>query len=278
MGKIGRNYRLLIDYLRPLVRREFEFVVDRPPAVVSARRIPNMLYQTGESRLLDVRHLAEVNRFRELNPDLGFSFFDANDRDNYMMESWSHRPIFDVYRRSEFKQMKADIFRYCILFERGGYYLDINKACMVQLSSLHSDVDEALISFESNDCNIPPPLQAVSFLDYPEKYVVQWSFGFAAGHPLLEQMIKSVEAYSQFFSGRIFPNPKLGVLMFTATGMFTSVVRNYVAENSSEKIAQAGIDFNRSLIFRLRGSRNTVPPTYGHYSEATDMAILSGDS
>lgn len=274
MSKLGKNLRLVIDHLRPLVRRKFDLIMDRPSPDFPLRKIPNTLYQTGESRLLDVRHLAEVQKFRNLNPDLGFVFFDAEERDRYMSEVWSHRPIYDVYRRSEFKQMKADIFRYCILFERGGYYLDINKACMVQLSSFHGEEDRALVAFESNECNIPPPLEAVDCLDFPEKYVVQWSFGFAPGHPLLERMIGSIEQYNPFFSGRIFTNPKLGVLMFTATGMFTEVVRRYVTENTSTGIAQAGIDFNNSLVFRLRGSRNTVPPTIGHYSESAEAPIL----
>lgn len=274
MSKLGRNVRLLIDRLRPLLRRKFDLVLDRPAPECLSRRIPNILYQTAESRLLDVRHLAEVDRFRDLNPDLGFVFFDAAERDRYMEESWGDRPIYEIYQRSEFKQMKADIFRYCVLYERGGYYLDINKACMVQLSSFHDDEDHALIAFEANDCNIPPPLEAIDRLDFPEKYVVQWSFGFAPRHPLLNSVIASIENYAPFFSGRIFSNPKLGVLMFTATGMFTKAVRQYVTDNPSDGIAQAGIDFNNSLIFRLRGSRNTVPPTIGHYSESADMQIL----
>ena len=275
MNKLGKSIRRLGDHVRPIVRRKFDLITDRPSPDFSSRKIPNTLYQTGESRLLDVRHLEEIQKFRNLNPDLGFVFFDAQERDRYMSEVWSHRQIYDVYQRSEFGQMKADIFRYCVLYERGGYYLDINKACMVQLSSFHTDEEHALIAFESHDCNIPPPLGAIDSLDFPEKYVVQWSFGFAPGHALLEQMITAVENYAQFFSGRIFTNPKLGVLMFTATGVFTEVVRQYVIANSSSGIAQAGIDFNNSLIFRLRGSRNTVPPTIGHYSEASNEAVLS---
>lgn len=62
--------------------------------------------------------------------------------------------------------------------------------------------------------------------------------------------------------------------MFTATGVFTEVLGQHVIANSSSGKAQAGVDFNNSLIFWLRGSRNLVLPRTRHYAEASDEAVL----
>ena len=53
-----------------------------------------------------------------------------------------------VYQMSKFGQMRVDIFRYCILFERGGYYFDISKAYSESLDNLSNPNTEAVISYE----------------------------------------------------------------------------------------------------------------------------------
>ena len=52
--------------------------------------------------------------------------------------------------------MRSDIFRHCILYDKGGYYFDISKGTQVSLRSLHSKSTEAIISNEPVECIIPP--------------------------------------------------------------------------------------------------------------------------
>ena len=42
-----------------------------------------------------------------------------------MKKSWGHRKIYEIYNNSEFQASKAYIWRYCILYEKRGYYFDI---------------------------------------------------------------------------------------------------------------------------------------------------------
>lgn len=271
----GPRTNLLVDYLRPRLRTKFGFIADVPaPETDSRGLIPNKMFQTGESRLLDARHLEEIEKFRILNPDLGFAFFDSGARDHYMESEWAGSKIHDVYLRSHFNQMKADIFRYCIIFDRGGYYMDINKACMTSLRALHSESDRGIIGFETHDVLILPPLAAFSRLQHPDKFIGQWCFGFSAGHEILARIIENIETYADAFSGRKMVNPKNGVLMISATGMFTKTVHEFLVTNEGKDLRQAGVGFNESLVFRLRGSRNTVPPTYGHYSDLKNRVVL----
>ena len=53
-----------------------------------------------------------------------------------MQERWGSHPIGDLYQRAQFGVMQADLFRYCMIHDRGGFYLDINKILIVPLRTL----------------------------------------------------------------------------------------------------------------------------------------------
>ena len=71
-----------------------------------------------------------------------------------MQERWWNHPIGDLYQRAQFGVIQADLFRYWVIHDLGGFYLDINKILIVPLRSLlHQGCDE-LISFEGTWCHL----------------------------------------------------------------------------------------------------------------------------
>lgn len=132
-------------------------ISDRQVAEKPSTTIPNDVYQTWETRTVRRTHAAEIQKFRELNPEMNFYLFDREDRDRYMCENWAKHEILEIYQRSRFKPMQADIFRYAILFQRGGYYFDINKACARPLLSLHGHDATAFITNEPRPPLFLPP-------------------------------------------------------------------------------------------------------------------------
>ena len=256
-GKARSLAQVTLDY--PAVR-----LGDRDAAVTVEQRIPPVVYQTWETRYFGLRHAAGLRRFRATNPDLSFRLFDREHRDRYMAERWGSHPIHAAYATARFGAMRADIFRYCILFDRGGYYFDINKACRKSLTSLHPRDARALISFEGNEISPPPSGGVPTSILHPSKYVVQWGLGFEPRHGLLEMVIERIA--EQYPSARtvVFESPREGVLRLTGPRMFTSVVHDYFADSGGEGIHQAGIDFDSEGIFSLRGSeaRHRRAPSY----------------
>jgi len=104
-----------------------------------------------------------------------------------MENNWLGTKILSIYKNLKFVPARADIFRSCILYAQGGYYFDISKGCRVPLTSLHDEECECLISFEQKDVFISPDRQIFNILKYPEKYILQWGFGFSSGHPFLKK-------------------------------------------------------------------------------------------
>lgn len=261
----------LLDILKINVRhsknflsRQIVLIKELPFAPISNRKeltegrnqnIPKVVYQTFKENSFGKTHLKEIQKFRDINPDLSFKFFDEVNRDRWMEENFTGRTILEVYKCSTLGPSKADIFRYCIIYKLGGYYFDISKGCSLSLTSLHSPDSDGIISFEKNTLYYPPDYEGFKYILHPDKYILQWGFGFVPGHLILKRVIENIEENYINFKGTVFLKPKVGVLMFTATGRFTKVVREVLNEYPEINITQAGIDFYGHGIFEMPGSR-----------------------
>jgi len=191
-----------------------------------------------------------------------------------MRLNWKEHPIYDIYARSKFGAMKADIFRYCILFERGGYYFDISKGCTTPLRDLHSPESEALITFEPNLHDFEINDATAYLLMHQKNLVVQWGFGFVKGHSFLGAVINRIVDKSNEYEGRKFKDPKAAIWEFTGPQAFTKAIQSSATSKLFGLVEQAGIDFNGQGVFNLPGSyvRYFTKRSYTSYR---DVKILN---
>jgi mannosyltransferase OCH1-like enzyme len=247
---------------------------DRPATTTPlASKIPPIVFQTWEDRLFGKTHLRELATFRELNPELTFLLWDRAQRDDYMRAHWGHHPVSEIYQQAQFGPMKADLFRYCLLADRGGFYFDISKGVSVPLRRFYGTDTDALITFEPHANPAPGNPATAANLLHPDKLVLQWGLGFAPGHPIPLRTIANIcEAYPTY-KGRTFASPKSAILAFTGPAMFTRSVHDVLAMGPLPNMAQAGIDFDGHGIFAMKGSKvryMTAPA----YTKAKDQPIV----
>lgn len=252
--------------LRPLA--------DRPATTPApAGRIPQVVIQTWEDRLFGKSHLRALEDFRALNPELSFELWDREQRERYLRENWGSHPIFEIYERALFGPMKADLFRYCLLADRGGFYFDISKGVAVPLRTLYGPTAEALITFEPHASPFACDPAAAGRLLHPDRLALQWGFGFVPGHPILRRTIANIcEAYPAY-KDRSFAYPKDAIRELTGPLMFTKSVHEVFAEGPQPDVVQAGIDFNGHGIFALKGSKVRYM-TAPSYAKAKDCPIV----
>jgi len=226
--------------------------------------IPNAVYQTWLRPWFGRSHFEHLRAFRERNRDYSFRFFDEAAMHAYMEDSYAGTEILQVFRNARFGPMRADIWRYCILYERGGVYCDINKAIRTPLRDLIPPGAGAVISFERNASELPCPPAARHVVQHCDKYVLQWALAFAPGHPLLRRVIDGIVEKYRRFRGRTFADPKDAILRLTATIHLTECVHAEAAERGLDDICQAGIDFNGQALIDLPGSyvRYAQSPAY----------------
>src|SRR5206468_3486541 len=87
-------------------------------APAQARLIPNQVYQTWRTPWFDAGHAQVLRNCRDANPTFGFHFFDDQQMSDYMKSVWGNHIIYRIFEKTRIGASRADIWRYCILFER----------------------------------------------------------------------------------------------------------------------------------------------------------------
>ena len=262
------------DSLR-IRRNEFPLIELADSEITNASdwAIPAVGYQTWVDNQFGQTHYREISNFRALNSDLAWVLFDDEAMNSYMKKSWSEREIYEVYTRSKFGPMRADIFRYCLLYDRGGYYFDIGKGCSKPIRSFHGKSSKAFISFENNICITPPTLENHNLLSFPTSLIIQWGFGFSMQHPFLKEAIRLIELNWIHFMDRSYVNPKEAILALTGPGLFTQAVRNSITQDLSNSLTQCGVDFEGYGVSSLPGSYVRYF-TREHYTESKNSSLF----
>jgi len=184
--------------------------------------------------------------------------------DEYMSTYFKGEPILDVYRRANCGPLRADIWRYCILWERGGAYFDINKLPGASLSKIIAPQDTAIISFELNASPVRCPPSVASQLQFPDKMVLNWGMMFEKGHPLLRFVIDGIVEKAPNYLGREVSDIKNAIIALSGPHHLTECLYKYIERNGADDIKQAGIDFFGTAIVNVRGAfvRYTTMPSY----------------
>ena len=255
MNSLKKIEKFFDYYIKRITEYPLKELKDQISNETHNQLIPPCVYQTWENKFFGKTHYQEILKFRDVNKDLSFILYDKTARDEYMEKYWSSHEIHHVYKNVKFGVMESDIFRHCILYERGGYYFDISKGCGVSIKSLHEKDTEAFLSNEPVECIIPPSEKIFPLLKFPHNNFLTWGLGFKKNHLIPKMMIENIVNDYKFYENKIFTKPKTAVLSLTATGQFTKVVRSYFENYDCDNIVQSGIYFDNKGIFSMKGCR-----------------------
>ena len=234
--------------------------------------IPLRCFQTAERNTFGSNHHQAIIDFRSLNPEFEFYLYNAKMRDEYMYRYWGNHRVCQIYERSLFPVMRSDIFRYCVLYHFGGFYMDINNILVEPFKKFFSNQHLAVITYEQTWCQIPAPLMAVDRMLKPDRCAAQWGFGFAAGHPILAATIDNICFYQSAFQDKEFGAPCEAIRTFTGPGMFTYSVREVFSKSNLLNVSQVSTDFQSSL--RYPKGTHLVYLDYPHYKQVSHSPIL----
>jgi mannosyltransferase OCH1-like enzyme len=109
--------------------------------------IPKILAQTWKSADLPTP-AAELQRgWRSLNPDFAYRFYDDAQCREVIAETFpQHLAAYDSLPHSV---MRADLFRYAVIYRNGGVYADIDMECLRPIGGLLSEAS-CLLSIEAH--------------------------------------------------------------------------------------------------------------------------------
>lgn len=246
--------------------------------------IPNHVYLSWSAgNKFGKTHAGELKAFRNRNLDCHFHLYNSSMRDAYMEEHYASHPILSIYKAAKAGAMKVDIWRYCILYERGGFYFDINKCIEVPLSKYVLPNDFALLSYEKNilinilakekKARLPLilPSNSNELLQFTDRPLLNWGLGSVSGHAVFSRVIENIVKYAPHFEGKYFRNMSEPIMELTGPIMFTRAFYDCLREGISFSARQCGIDFDGLGNPNMNGGwvRYTLGKSYKHNKNTT---------
>tara|TARA_B000000557_G_C20788363_1_gene449784 strand:- start:861 stop:1577 length:717 start_codon:yes stop_codon:yes gene_type:complete len=188
--------------------------------------IPKNIYQTWKTQNLPNKISKMHSRMLTQNPEYNHIIYTDEQMNDYMTSN-ADKEILDLYWKMNHIVAKADIWRYTILFERGGVYLDIDSKINKSLKNLIETDDEAIVTAETN-----------------KNLFVQWALIYSKNHKILEQTLTNILKDVSLNQNK-FNHHSLTVENY-AKAVFS------VAKNSEKKINWDDITEDTNLTFKTK--------------------------
>ena len=129
---------------------------------------------------------------------------------------------------------RADLFRYCLIYQLGGVYLDIKSTASKQLDRIIRDEDGFLLSQWDNRPGQPHYRWGIhpELSHFPGGEYQQWFIAAQPRHPFLKAVIEQVIRNILDYPSKIEqPRGKNGVLKTTGPIAFTLAINQYILEH-----------------------------------------------
>ena len=125
---------------------ELTKMVEIPP---KKRIIPLDIYQTWHTKKLPKYMKKCVDSIKQCNPEFKHHLYDDIDCRNFIKDNFDNDVLY-AYDSLIPGAYKADLWRYCILYKKGGIYLDIKYKCINGFKLLNLTDDEYLVKDRYN--------------------------------------------------------------------------------------------------------------------------------
>lgn len=98
-------------------------------------KIPKVIYQTFETMVLPSRFVDAINTWLIRNPEYKYKYYDAGDRIRFIQKYFEDR-VSKAYDKLIPGAYKADFWRYCVIYIKGGVYVDIKMGAKMPLKEI----------------------------------------------------------------------------------------------------------------------------------------------
>ncbi len=203
--------------------------------------IPKTIIQTFKSNKLPWITKLQIALFKRKNRAYKYEFYDDAAIEKFLAEEYD-QDILKLYKRINIGAVKADFFRYMVLYKKGGVYLDIDSLITKNLDKLIKPDDEAIIAREGHP-----------------QYYVQWALIYNAGHPFLA---KTIEMMIDNLKNNRYPNS--GHEM-TGPTVYTAAIEACIAENPNVKFREYKVDYGEFFKFKYAFNKSVYANREEHW-------------
>ena len=228
-------------------------------------RIPKYIYQTCENiDTLPEKFKKNINYIKRMNKDWEHVLYDDNMIIDFIQKNYD-KNILDSYKKinSKYGPAKADLFRYLLMYKKGGVYLDIKSAMDKPLNEIIKE-DTFYLSHWKERYNIDI---------FPDKGEFQnWWIISPPNHPILKKVIDNVITEINKCNHK---TGKPGVLHTTGPIIYTKSILE-ILDKYKHKIydtnQELGLIYNNASETKDQTSHQKLFKT--HYSQLTEPVII----
>jgi mannosyltransferase OCH1-like enzyme len=135
--------------------------------------IPKNIFQTHKSMIYvnsKPKLSIAMSSWLKFSNEFNHYFYNNGMCDKFMKENFDET-IYGAYSMLPMGVMKADLWRYCVIYKNGGIYADVDAVCNVD-PNIFIGTAELIVSPEIGN-----------------PYFCQWTFAAPAGSPILKSII-----------------------------------------------------------------------------------------
>jgi inositol phosphorylceramide mannosyltransferase catalytic subunit len=260
MGNVIMSPR---DFLknRLLPRLNVSAITNVLPDFPEGGEIPKILHQTFYDRSSLQPIQENIEKLCALNRGWEYRFYGDSDMVGYIRNHYSEKVLAYFNRINPvYGAARADLFRYLLIYQCGGVYLDIKSTLTKPLDTVLRTNDRYLLSQWQNKqgerhagWDMHPGFSGIARGEYQ-----QWHIIAAPGHPFLKAVIERVFANIDNYVPALHGVGKIGVHRVTGPVAYTLAIApllNSYEHRFVEGESDLGLEYS---VFRVRREHNQV--------------------
>lgn len=272
INKLSNIFNILLLLLLFIFLGLFDFgITDYKENFEAQDSIPKVIYQTVKDKTNIPYKITEcMNTLKKMNPEYSHKIYDNKDIIEYLKKK-NDPEILSIYEsiNDEYGPAKADLFRYILMYDKGGVYLDAKSGCSKPLRDLIKKDDEFLLYYWDKE-------NTSKRIGNKNGEIPQWYIITKPKHPFLKDVIKNVCQNIRNYDFNKDGYGKSMVLKITGPDIFTNTIEKKIENDKNLKyrfvpifdyLRYNNIDFgkkeydimNHQNVFKNHYSNLTIP-------------------
>ncbi len=239
------------------------------PPVLKGDNIPKIIHQCFDSNNITSEIKENILLLKSMNPDWEYRFYDDSD-----MEAYIHKYFPDLYPYflkidPAYMAARVDFFRYLLIYNEGGVYLDIKSSITKPLDEIIQENDKYLLSYWPNERDQAYANTGLhDCLPNQHGEFQQWHIIAVKGHPFLKAVIDNVCNNIKIYNPFIHHTGRWGVIRVTGPIAYTHAINPLLNEQPHRLVRS---HYNLDLTYSIF-SHNQIPAHHAifkkkHYSQ-----------
>ena len=193
------------------------------------------IFQTWKTHKIPKVAQTPVLTWKFMGKDWNYNLYNDNQCLNFIRDNYNDK-ILKIYKALPFGVMKADFWRYCVIYKKGGLYTDLDTTCLVPPTRWIPEDAEFVVSGE-----LRTPL------------FCQWTFYAKKDSPILKKIIDVV--CSRIMRGNLHDIKAAMIHNYTGPQAFTAGIVTAIKEIALKENKKHLIPYITSIFLKKNNNK-----------------------